>query len=141
MVATSSLPFTLPGSVIGIAVLIIVLLLLWVIVSLPVYAASRLVTKGKSLGQAMGATLGGALAYFIVFYGGAIILGTVLGSSGVTLAFLLALVVWLAVYRAALETSWFGAIAIVIVAWIVFFIIDIILVSAFGVTFPKFYPF
>ena len=52
-----------------------------------------------------------------------------------------ALLAWLAVYRAAFDTSWLGALGIVVVAWLVLVILDAILIATVGVSIPKFYPF
>ena len=121
----------------------VALIILWIIISIPVYFAGKLITAGKAnFGQAMGATLGGGLVYFVVFYGVAFFLSALLGPSSATiLGFILALIAWLAIYRASFETSWIGALGIVFVAWIVLIILDLLLTRAFGVTFPDFFPF
>ena len=135
-----SLPF--PATITGILVFILVLIILWIIVSIPVYFAGKLLTSGKStLGDAMLATLGGGLIYFLVFYGLAFVLGLFLGPIAIFLAFVLALLSWLAVYRASFDTSWLGALGIVVVAWLVLVVLDVILVVTLGVSIPKFYPF
>lgn len=132
----------LPTTLVGLLFLLVTLVILWIIVSIPVYFAGKAVTGGKaSFGQAMGATLGGGLAYFIVYYGVVIFLGSVLGSSTTLLALILGIIVWLAVYRASFETGWIGALGIVIVAWLILFILDFLLVQFFGITYPDFIPF
>jgi hypothetical protein len=115
---------------------------LWIVVSIPVYISGELITDGKAdFGSAMGATLGGALLYVIVLWGGTFLLTPILGTSALVIAFVLAIVGWLAVYRASFNTGWIGALGIVIVGWLVLFVVDAILTSVFGVSFPKFYPF
>ena len=96
------IPTTLSDAIIvGIA-----LIILWVIVSIPVYFAGKLVTTGKaSFGDAMLATLGGGIVYFIVFYGVDFFLGVLLGPIALIFGFILALVAWLAIYRASFDTS------------------------------------
>ena len=132
----------LPTTLSGVLALLIVLVVLWVLISIPVYIAGKIATGGKaSYPQAMSATLGGGLGYFIVLYGADFLLGMVLGSSGVVLAFILALILWLAVYRASFETGWIHALGIVAVAWVVLFILNLVLEQTFGVAIPKFYPF
>ncbi|MDA4134410.1 MAG: hypothetical protein OK441_02450 [Thaumarchaeota archaeon] len=134
--------FNLPTTVAGLVVLTVALLIVWVVVSVPVYFAGKLVTEGKSgLGDAMGATLGGGLGYFIVLWGVSFFLGTLLGPTAIVFAFILALLVWLAVFKASFETGWLGVLGIVILSWVILFVLDVFLVSAFGVGFPKFYPF
>ncbi len=126
----------------GLLYLIVGLVVLWAIISIPVYFAGKAVKGGKAgFGQAMGATLGGGMAYFIVYYGVSIFAGTLLGPSATVLALLLALIVWVAVYRASFETSWTGAIAIVVVAWLILIVLDFFLLGLFGVGFPDFFPF
>jgi hypothetical protein len=136
--------FTLnfPSTITGIIIYILGLLILWAIVSIPVYFAGKAITAGRSdFGDAMGATLGGAIAYFLVFFGVAFFLGAVIGSSANVFALILAVIVWLAVYRAAFRTSWIKAIGIVVLSWLILVIIDFIVVHAFGVAFPDFFPF
>jgi hypothetical protein len=134
-----ALPTTLPGLLILVAALVI----LWIIISLPVYAAGKLVTEGKGgLGDAMVATLGGAFAYIIVFYVGTFLLAFIIPfTAAVVLSFVLALIVWVAVYSSAFDTSWLGGLAIAIVGWAVLVVVDYFLITYFGVAIPKFYPF
>ena len=131
-----------PTDLVGILFFVIGLIILWVIVSIPVYFAGKaIVGKESSFGNAMGATLGGGLAYFIVFFVVSVFLGPLIGRTADALAALLAILVWLAVFRAAFSTSWIKAVGIVIVAWIILIILDVVLVAAFGVKFPNFIPF
>lgn len=137
------LGFTLPSTLPGIFILAVGLLVLWIVVSIPVYISGELILGGQkaSLGSAMGATLGGALAYVLVLYAGAFLLAALLGPSAVAIAFVLAIVAWLAVFRASFDTGWMAAIGIVAVGWVVLIVIDLVMTSVFGVSFPKFYPF
>ena len=131
-----------PSDPLGFVVYVVGLVILWVVVSIPVYFGGRAV-KGSnaSFGEAMGATLGGVVAYYIVFFIIAIPLGAVIGSAAGVIALLLGFIVWLAVFRAAFHTSWLGAIGIVVTAWLILLVLDFLLVLAFGVNFPNFYPF
>jgi hypothetical protein len=134
--------FHFPTDLAGLLVYLVGLVVLWVVVSVPVYFAGRAV-KGRaaSFGGAMGATLGGFVAYYVVFFLVAFFLGAVIGSSAGVIALLLGFLVWLAVFRAAFNTSWLGAIGIVVVAWLILLILDFFLVAIFGVKFPDFFPF
>ncbi|MHB8568229.1 MAG: hypothetical protein ACYC7D_07385 [Nitrososphaerales archaeon] len=135
-------PIALPSTFLGLLYLIVALVILWVIVSIPVYFAGKAITGGGAhFGEAMSATLGGGLAYFIVYYGVVIFLGPLLGGSTTILALILAFIIWLAVYRASFDTSWLGALGIVIVAWLILLVLDFFLVQFFGVIFPDFIPF
>jgi hypothetical protein len=134
--------FTLPATAEGLLILAISLVVLWIIVSIPVYISGELITDGKAdFGSAMGATLGGAIAYVIVLWAGTFLLTPLLGASALVISFLFALLVWVGVYRASFNTGWLQALGIVIVGWLVLLVMDVILTSLFGVSFPKFYPF
>ncbi len=131
-----------PTTLLELLYLIIALVILWVIISVPVYFAGKAITSGKAtFGQAMGATFGGGLVYFIIFFAVTFFLSGVLGSSAPIFALILAILGWLAVYRASFDTSWIGAIGIVIVAWVILVVLDFFLVQIFGVIFPNFLPF
>jgi len=133
--------FVLPATFADLLILVVGLLILWIIVSIPVYAAGKLVTAGRAdFGQALGATLGGGLVYFLVYFGVAFFLGALLGPTATTFALILALVAWVAVYRASFDTSWLGAIGIVVVAWAVLLILNILVGRIFGASFPAFWP-
>jgi hypothetical protein len=132
----------IPSDLAGLLILAVGLLILWVIISIPVYFAGEAITGGKAtFGDAMGATLGGGLAYFIVYYGVVFFVTPVLGPSATVFALILALIVWLAVYRASFDTGWVEAIGIVVVAWAILLVLDLILGRAFGIGFPDFFPF
>jgi len=118
------------------------LIVLWVVVSIPVYFAGRAIKgRGAGFGQAMGATLGGVVVYYVVYLAVAFFLGAVIGPSADVLALILGLVAWLAVFRAAFNTSWLGAIGIVVIAWLILLVLDFVLIAAFNVKFPNFFPF
>ncbi|MDG6925416.1 MAG: hypothetical protein JRN09_02565 [Nitrososphaerota archaeon] len=130
----------------GIFIVLIALIVLWVVVSIPVYIAARVVTSERprkaSFGQAMGATLGGAIVYAIVLVGASFFLSFLLGPAAVILALLLAVIAWLAVYRSVFGVGWLGALGIAILAAIVLIIINVILVALLGVQLPSFFhPF
>jgi hypothetical protein len=134
--------FAIPDTLAGLLILVVALVILWAVISLPVYVAGKLVTEGKaSFGDAMGATLGGGLAYLIILWGGTFFLSYIMASeTALVISFVLALIVWVAVYGASFDTSWLGGLAIAIVGFGVLIIADIVLVSIFGVGIPKFYP-
>lgn len=112
------------------------------VVSIPVYFAAKLVKGGAAhFGEAMAATLGGVVVYYIIYFVVAVALGAVIGSSAVAFALLLGLLAWLAVFKGSFHTGWLGAVGIVVVAWIILMVLDLLLVTIFGVKFPSFYPF
>jgi hypothetical protein len=136
------LTFHFPSDPLGFVVYLIGLVILWIVVSIPVYFGGRAV-KGRSasFGEAMGATLGGVIVYYIVFFIVGIPLGAIIGPAGGVIALLLGFIAWLAVFKAAFHTSWLGAIAIVVIAWLILLVLDFLLVLIFGVNFPRFFPF
>jgi hypothetical protein len=89
----------------------------------------------------MGATLGGVIVYYVVFVFVAFFLGAVIGPSADVIALILGLVAWLAVFRGVFHTSWLGAIGIVVIAWLILLVLDFILIAAFNVKFPNFFPY
>jgi hypothetical protein len=140
---TTVLAYAVPDTLAGLLVLAAALIILWMVISIPVYVAGKLVTVGRGgFGDAMAATLGGAFAYILVLYGGTILLSLVISPAlALGLSFLLALFVWVAVYSAAFDTGFLEGAAIALVGWAVLVLLDFFLISAFGVAIPKFYPF
>jgi hypothetical protein len=133
---------TIPTTAEGVLLLGISLVALWIVVSIPVYFAGKLIKDGRAdFGSAMGATLGGFVFYLIVFWGGTFLLTPSLGSSALVISFALAILAWLAVYRSSFDTGWLGALGIVFVGWLVLIVADALLVAMVGVGIPKFYPF
>jgi hypothetical protein len=133
--------FSVPTTLTNWLILIIALVILWIIVSIPVYFAGKMVTAGKAhFGQAMGATLGGGIIYFIVIFAFGFFLTPIVGPVAIILGLIVALIAWLAVYRASFDTNWIRAVGIVVVAWIVLLILDFIFLAIIGVEFPRFYP-
>jgi hypothetical protein len=123
-------------------IVIIGLVILWIIVSIPVYVAGKIVTNGKStLGEAMAATLLGPIVYVIVLIGVDFFLGQIIGRSAYLLAYILALVAWIGVYKSTFKTGWLGALAIAILAIILFVVLGAIIIALFGLTAPaSFFP-
>ena len=131
-----------PTGPFDLAIYLIGLMVLWVVVSIPVYFAGRAVRgRSASFGDALGATLGGVVVYYIVYFAVAFFLGAVIGGSADIFGLLIGLLAWLAVFRAAFHTGWLGAIGIVFIAWLILLVLDFLLVAAFGVRFPDFFPF
>lgn len=139
----TTLSYTLPGSLPDLLIVVAALVILWIIISIPVYVAGKLVTEGKGgFGDAMLATLGGAISYVVVLYVGTFLLAFIVPfTAAAVLSFVLALIVWVAIYASAFDTSWLGGLAIAIIGWAVLVVLDFVLVSYTGVAIPKFYPF
>ncbi len=129
-------------SLTNLLIILIGLFILWVIVSLPVYIAGKIVTAGKStFGEAMLATLFGPLVFIIVLVIVDFFLGELIGSSAFIWAYILAFIAWLWVYKASFHTGWLRALALAILAVIVFLIMSIILSAILGIILPSpFFP-
>ena len=123
-------------------ILIVGLVILWIIVSLPVYIAGKIVTAGKStFGEAMLATLFGPIVYVIVLVGAGLFLQAIIGSGAYIFALILALIARIAVYKSTFRTGWLGAVAIGILAAIIFVIVGLIIAALFGTAIPgQFFP-
>ena len=123
-------------------VTIIGLIILWIIVSVPVWLAGKAVTGGKgTFGEAMLATLFGPIVYVVTLFIVGYFLGAVIGSAAYIIALILALIGWIWVYKASFRTGWLGAIAIAILAWIIFVVVSIIFGVLFHVAVPgTFFP-
>ncbi len=118
------------------------LVILWLIVSIPVYIAGKVVTDGEStLGDAMIATLFGPIVYVLVLFVAGLLLGTLVGSGAYIWALVVAFIAWVGVFKASFNTSWLGGLAIAVLAILVFAVISIIFGVLLGLTIPApFFP-
>jgi hypothetical protein len=139
--ALATLP-SIPTTATGIFIYAIGLLILWVIISIPVYLAGKLITRGNSdFLDAMGATLGGGLAYFLVYFAVSYFLGAVIGDSATIFGVVIAVLFWIAIYKVAFRTTYIKAVAIVVLSWLILIVLDLVLVQTLGVRVPNFVPF
>ena len=99
---------------------IILFIISWVIVSIPVWLAAKVVSRNGTFGRAMAATLLATIVFVIVVAVFGFIhfplIGLLLGIIGV-----------LAVFKSVFDTGWGGALAIAILAFIIYVIIAFIL--------------
>jgi hypothetical protein len=122
-------------TLLSLLVILLGLIILWIIVSIPVYVAGKIVTSGRStLGEAMAATLLGPIVYVIVLATVDFFLGAIIDGSAYFWAFILAFIAWIGVYKSTFRTGWLGALAIAILAIIVFAVLGLIIVALFGST-------
>ena len=123
-------------------ILIIGLIILWVIISIPVYLAGKVVTGGEAtFGGAMMATLLGPIVYVIVLVGVDFFLGSIIGTTANVWGYILAFIAWIAVYKSSFETEWLQAIAIALLAVVMFIVLTIVVGALFGFAVPApFFP-
>lgn len=129
-------------SLLNILVFAVGLIIIWVIVSVPVYIAGKIVTEGEStLGDAMVATLFGPIVYAITLFAVNFLLGSLIGSAAYILALILAFIGWVWVFKASFHTGWLRALAIAILAILVFAVLSTIFGALLGVMVPTpFFP-
>ena len=118
------------------------LIIMWIIVSVPVYIAGKIVTAGKStLGDAMIATLFGPIIYALTLFALDFLLGALIGLSSLVAALILAFIAWVWIFKASFRTSWLGGLAVAILAILVFTGISILFGTFLNVMVPApFFP-
>lgn len=119
------------GEILAIVLAFLVgLLVLWVLVSIPVWIAAKILTLGKArFTRAMLVTAAGPIVYAIVYFISVIVLSVAFGERGwpVVLAFVIAFIAWIGVFKKGFETGWLRALGIAILATVVFSVIGIII--------------
>lgn len=112
------------------ASVIIGLLILWIIVSIPVWIAAKILTAGRvKFTRAMLVTALGPIVYAIVFFISAALLSAIVGDLTVPLiiGFIIAFIAWIGVFKMGFDTGWLRALGIAILAIIVFAVIGFII--------------
>ena len=112
------------------AAVIIGLLVLWIIVSIPVWVAARILAMGRvSFSRAMLVTALGPIVSAIVFFIIAALLTAIVGDPTlpVIIGLIVAFVAWIGVFKRGFHTGWIRALGIAILAIIVFAIIGLII--------------
>ena len=129
-------------SLLALLVTVVGLIILWIIVSIPVYLAGKVVAGGKAtFGEAMLATLLGPIVYALTLVVVDFLLGPLIRSSAYIVAIVLAFIAWIWVFKYSFKTSWFAGLAIAILAVIIFFVLSIIMGALFGLVIPShFFP-
>jgi hypothetical protein len=116
------------------------LLILWILVSIPVWIAAKVVTVGKArFTRAMLVTAAGPIVYAIVFFLSSAILHMTLGEKIfiTTVAFILAFIAWIGVFKLGFDTGWLRALGIAILATIVFAVIGTIITIGLQALIPQ----
>jgi hypothetical protein len=112
------------------ASVIIGLLVLWIIVSIPVWIAAKILTVGRvKFSRAMLVTALGPIVYAIVFFILAALLTAIVGDPTVPviIGFIAAFIAWIGVFKKGFDTGWLRALGIAILAIIVFALIGFII--------------
>jgi hypothetical protein len=112
------------------AAVIIGLIALWIIVTVPVWIAAKILTLGKAkFTRAMLVTAAGPIVYAIVFFISAAVLTVALGDSVLpaVIAFIIAFIAWIGVFKKGFDTGWIRALAIAILAIVVFAVIGVVI--------------
>ena len=112
------------------AAVIFGLIAIWIIVTIPVWIAAKILTLGKAkFTRAMLVTAAGPIVYGIVFFISAAVLTVALGNSTIPaiVAFILAFIAWIGVFKKGFATGWIRALAIAILATVVFAVIGVVI--------------
>jgi hypothetical protein len=135
-------PFIGDISLLSLLVLAVGLIILWVIVSIPVYIAGKVVTGGEStLGDAMIATLFGPIVYVVTLFVVQFLLGAFITSGAYIWALIIAFIAWVGIFKASFKTSWLGALAIALLAILIFAGLSFLFGALLGVMIPApFFP-
>ena len=125
--------------VIAALVVIVGLLMMWIIVSVPVWIAAKIVTLGKAkFTRAMLVTAVGPFIYALVFFLSNAALTATLGQQFLiaAISFILAFIAWIGVFKVGFRTGWIRALGIAFVATIVFVIIGAIVTAGLQTVVP-----
>jgi hypothetical protein len=114
-----------------VAAVIIGLIAVWIIVAIPVWISAKILTLGKArFTRAMLVTAFGPIVYAIVFFISVAALTVAFGDQTTIpgiIAFIIAFIAWIGVFKKGFDTGWIRALAIAILAIIVFAIIGVII--------------
>ena len=128
------------GILVIVAAIIISLFVLWIIVSIPVWIAAKLLTHGRArFVRAMVVTAIGPIIYAIVFFASTAILTLTLGDRAalITISLILAFIAWIAVFKKGFDVGWLRAFGIAVLATIVFAVFGIIITLAIHAVLPQ----
>jgi hypothetical protein len=112
------------------ATVIVGLIVLWLIVSIPVWIAAKILTLGRAkFSRAMLVTAVGPVIYALVFFISAALLTVAIGdlTLPVIIAFIIAFVAWIWVFKNGFDTGWLRALGIAVLAIIVFGVIGVLI--------------
>lgn len=118
---------------------IIALLILWIIISIPVWAAAKILTAGRvKFSRAMLVTAVGPIIYGIVFFISATLLSVAIGNLRIPIivGFVIAFIAWIWVFKNGFHTGWLRALGIAILAIVIFAVIGLLISLVIQAIFP-----
>lgn len=122
------------------AAVIIGLLVLWIIVSIPVWVAAKILAMGRvSFSRAMLVTALGPIVSVVVFFVFAALLTAIVGDPTlpVIIGLIVAFVAWIGVFKRGFHTGWLRALGIAMLAVILFAVIGFIISLLMQVIVPE----
>lgn len=118
------------GEIVAIVLAVLIgLVALWILVSIPVWIAAKILTLGRAkFTRAMLVTAVGPIVYAVVFIASSAILSVAFGESSwlLTVALIIAFIAWIGVFKKGFDTGWLRALGIAILATVVFTIMSIV---------------
>jgi hypothetical protein len=138
----SSIPVIGELTVMNVLFFLVGFIILWVLVSVPVYLAGKVVTSGQStLGDAMIATVFGPIVYVVTLLVVNLLFTALIGPTAYIVALVLAFIAWVGVFKASFGTGWFSSLAIALLAILVYAAISTLFGILLGVMVPApFFP-
>ncbi|MEO9320049.1 MAG: hypothetical protein ABI361_05195 [Nitrososphaera sp.] len=139
-------PFILQAAgvlIVSVLAFILGLVIAWIIVSVPVYIAAKILTGGKArFTRAMLVTAIGPIVIAIVFIIAQLALELTIGQRPLVIgiSFILAFIAWIGVFKKGFDTGWLRAFGIAVLASIVFIVIGIIVTIAIQHFVPQAQP-
>ena len=131
MTVLENLLLQLGGEVVAIVLAVLIgLVALWILVSIPVWIAAKILTLGRAkFTRAMLVTAVGPIVYAVVFIASSAILSVAFGESTwfLTVALIIAFIAWIGVFKKGFDTGWLRALGIAILATVVFTIMSIVI--------------
>jgi len=111
----------------SIIIVITSLVIIWALVSIPVWISAKIfLSRRASFGRAMLVTAVGPIIYALILFISTTIITAVGNRSLITsLGVILAFLAWLYVFKKGFETGWIRAMAIAIIAIVVFVMIGV----------------
>lgn len=122
------------------AAVIIGLVALWIIVSIPVWISAKILTLGRAkFTRAMLVTAVGPIVYAVVFFVSAAVLSIAIGDEALLaiISFIIAFIAWIAVFKKGFDVGWLRALAIAVLATVVFAVIGIIVTLVMQAIVPQ----